>query len=128
MTSPNATPPETSSARDLLVPRLLMSLISITLVGLGLMNIVTRHYYGVTNKLGGAEVTLDGPSATAMGVTTVLFGLFPLALWFRTKRRALVWAIACMIAAGLAFCVAIRMHRVERTTQLAGPRSDAAAS
>lgn len=128
MTSPNTTPPEPSSAKDLLVPRLLMSLISVTLVGLGLMDIVTGHYYGITNKLGKAEVVLDGPSATAMGVTTVFFGLLPLALWFRTKRRALLWSMACVIAAGSAFYVAIRIHRVERTAQPAGPHADAAAS
>ena len=127
MTSPNVTPPATASAKELLIPRLLMSLISVTLVGLGLMNIVTRHYYGVTNKLGRVEVTLDGPSATAMGVTTVLFGLLPLALWFRTKQRALLWVIACVIAAGSAFYVAIRLQRAERTTQRAGPHSDPAA-
>jgi hypothetical protein len=99
-------------ARELLVPRLLVSLISLTLVGLGVMTILTGHYYGSTSKLGGAEISLDGPPATAMGFSTVLFGLFPLAFWFRTKRPAIVWAVACFIAAGAAFYVSIRLRRV----------------
>jgi hypothetical protein len=96
--------------RDMVVPRLLMSLISLTLVGLGVMTILTGHYYGRTSKLGGAEVSLDGPAATAMGISTVLLGLFPLALWFRTKRPAMVWAIACVLAAAAAFYVAVRLR------------------
>jgi hypothetical protein len=89
-----------------------MSLISLTLVGLGVMTIFTGHYYGRTSKLGGAEIWLDGPTATAMGFCTVLFGLFPLALWFRGKRPAIVWAVACLIAAGAAFYLSIRLGRV----------------
>jgi hypothetical protein len=96
--------------RDMIVPRLLMSLISLTLVGLGVTTILTGHYYGRTSKLGGAEVSLDGPAATAMGISTVLLGLFPLALWFRTKRPAMVWAIACVLAAAAAFYVAVRLR------------------
>ena len=94
----------------MLVPRLLMSLISVTLAGLGVMTILTGHYYGRTSKLGGAEISLDGPAATAMGVSTVLFGLFPLALWFRSKRPAMLWAIACFLAAAAAFYVAVRLR------------------
>jgi hypothetical protein len=97
--------------RELLLPRLLASLISVTLVGLGVMSILTRHYYGSTNKLGGAEVSLDGPPATAMGVSIVLFGLFPLAFWFNTKRPAIVWVVACLVAASAAFYVSIHVGR-----------------
>jgi hypothetical protein len=99
-------------ARALLVPRLLILLISLTLVGLGVMTILTGHYYGSTSKLGGAEISLDGPPATAVGFSTVLFGLFPLAFWFRTKWPAIVWAVACLIGAGAAFYVSIRLRRV----------------
>lgn len=99
-------------ARELLLPRLLMSLISITLVGLGVMAILTRHYYGRTSKLGGAEISLDGAPATAMGFSLVLFGLFPLALWFPAKRPAIVWVVACLIAAGAAFYISIRIGQV----------------
>ena len=95
--------------RELLVPRLLASLISATFVGRGVMAILTRHYYGTTSKLGGAEVSLDGPPATAMGFSIVLFGLFPLALWFRTKRAAIVWVVACFVAASVAFYVSIHV-------------------
>jgi hypothetical protein len=111
-------------ARELVVPRLLMSLISLTIVGLGVMAIVSGHYYGRTSKLGGGEISLDGPSATVMGLSTVLFGLFPLAFWFRTKRPAIVWAVACLIAAGAAFCVSVRIHRVELSTQLTKPNAE----
>jgi hypothetical protein len=74
------------------------------------MTVLTGHYYGRTSKLGGAEVSLDGPAATAMGVSTILFGLFPLALWFRAKRPAISWAIACFAAAAAAFYTSIRLR------------------
>src|SRR3977135_3897539 len=99
-------------ARELLVARLLMSLITITLVGLGVIVILTGHYYGRTSKLGGAEISLDGPPATAMGFSLVLFGLFPLALWFPAKRPAIAWVVACILAAGAALYVSIRLGRV----------------
>ena len=99
-------------ARELLVPRLLMSLLSLTLVGLGVMTILTGHYYGRTSKLGGAENSLDGPAATAMGFSEVLFGLFPLAFWFHTKRPRIAWAVVWLIAAAAAFYVSIRIRRV----------------
>jgi hypothetical protein len=87
-----------------------MSLFSLTLVGLGFMTIFTGHYYGRTSKLGGAEISLDGPAATAVGFSEVLFGLFPLAFWFSTKRPRIAWAVACLIAAAAAFYVAIRIR------------------
>lgn len=96
--------------RELLLPRLLASLISVTLVGLGVMSIVTAHYYGRTTKLGGAEVTLDGPAATAMGYSTVLFGLFPLALWFGNARTRAAWVVGCFVAAAVAFSIATRLR------------------
>jgi len=61
--------------RDMIVPRLLMSLISLTLVGLGVTTILTGHYYGRTSKLGGAEVSLDGPAATTVGISMVLWAV-----------------------------------------------------
>src|SRR3981081_3409450 len=99
-------------ARELLVPRLLMSLIGLTLVGLGIMTILTGHSYGRTSKLGGAEISLDGPAATAMGFSEALFGLFPLAVWFHTKRSRIAWAVVCLIAAAAVFYVAISIRRV----------------
>jgi hypothetical protein len=99
-------------ARELLVPRLVMSLLSLTLIGLGVMTILTGHYYGRTSKLGGAENSLDGPAATAMGFSEVLFGLLPLAFWFRSKRPRIAWAVVCLIAAAAAFYVSIHIRRV----------------
>jgi hypothetical protein len=99
-------------ARELLVPRLLMSLVSLTLVGFGVMTVWTGHYYGRTSKLGGAEISLDGPAATAMGFSEALFGLLPLAFWFQARRPRTAWAAACLIAAAVAFYVSIRLRRV----------------
>jgi hypothetical protein len=87
-----------------------MSFISLTFVGLGLMAVLTGYDYGRTSKLGGAETTLEGPPAIAMGLSTIFFGLFPLAVWFPTKRPRLVWAVACLIAAGAALYVSIRIR------------------
>jgi len=89
----------------------LVSLISLTLVGLGLFSIVTEHYYGSTSKLGRAEVSLWGTPAVLMGVSTVCFGLSPLALWFRSKGAAAAWATASIVAAGVAFVFAYNLLR-----------------
>lgn len=95
--------------RELLLARLLASVVSVAIVGLGIMDIWTRHYYGRTTKLRGAEVTVDGGPAVAMGVCTVLFGLFPLALWFRDRRPAIAWMMLCFITAGVAFYISLRL-------------------
>jgi multisubunit Na+/H+ antiporter MnhB subunit len=94
-------------SKELLVPRLLASLISLSIVGLGVTVILTQHYYGRSTKLGGAEISLDGAAAIAMGFCTVFFGLFPLAFWFPAKRPALVWVVACFSAAGVAFYISL---------------------
>jgi hypothetical protein len=99
-----------SHVAGVLLPRLLASLASITVVGLGLMAVWTRHDYGRTGRLGGAEVTLDGAPAVAMGVCTVLFGLFPLAFWFDNRRAAVAWVSLCFVAAGAAFLLALRLR------------------
>ena len=102
----------TDRAREVRIARLLALLISATLVGLGGMTIVTGHYYGRTSKLGGAEVSFDGPAAIGMGVSTVLFGLFPLALLFGAKRSRMLWTVGCLVAAGLAFFASLYLRRV----------------
>ena len=90
-------------SKEMLIARLLASLISLTVVGLGAMAILTQHYYGRTSKLGSAEVSLDGAVAVGMGLATVFVGLAPLSLWFPGKRPALVWAVVCMAGAAISF-------------------------
>jgi hypothetical protein len=92
------------------LPRLLISLVSLTLVGLGVMTMFTGHYYGRTSKFGGAEVSLDGPAGIVTGLSEVFFGLFPLAFWFCTRRSRILWALACFVAAGAAFYTSIRIR------------------
>jgi hypothetical protein len=94
----------------MVLPRLLASLVSLTVVVLGVMTMLTGHYYGRTSKLGGAEVSLDGPAAIVTGLSEALFGLFPLAFWFGTTRSRILWAVACFVAAGAAFYVSIRIR------------------
>lgn len=106
---PSPEPATSKRPQNLLLPRLLATLMSLTLVGLGLLAIVTEHYYGRTSKYGGAEISIDGAPAIAMGVSIVLFGLFPLALWFRTSRPAVAWMLACFAAAGVAFFISIKL-------------------
>lgn len=99
-------------SRDLLLFRLLLSLISLMLIGLGVLAISTDHYYGSTSKYGGHEVVLDGASATAMGIAIVLFGLFPLAAWFKTRRWVITWSVACFAGAGAAVYISIHLRHV----------------
>ncbi len=98
---------EGPGTKKMLVPRLLASLISVSIVGLGMLAVVTQHYYGRTSKLGGAEVSLDGAAAVGMGAATVFLGLVPLALWFPSKRPALAWAIVWICAAAVVFYISI---------------------
>ena len=102
---------ETHTAREReghLVARLLVSLISLTLVGLGLFAVFTQHYYGSTSKLGRAVVSLWGTPAVLMGLSTVFLGLAPLALWFASKKSAGLWATGWLAAAAITFVIAYR--------------------
>ena len=104
---------ETTTSRERegrLVARLLVSLISLTLVGLGLFAVFTQHYYGSTNKLGGAVVSLWGTPAVLMGLSTVFLGMAPLALWFASKKAAGLWATGWVAAAAVTFVTAYRLH------------------
>lgn len=99
---------EPARARDLRIAQRLASLISLVLVGMGAFSVVTRFYYGRTTKLGGAENHLVGDAAVWMGVSTICFGLFPLALWFPGKRSAVAWMLSCFALASAAFWAALR--------------------
>ena len=108
---PLTQPHEGSIARERearLIARLLVSLISLTLVGLGLFAVFTQHYYGSTNKLGGAVVSLWGTPAVLMGLSTVFLGMAPLALWFASKKAAGLWATGWVAAAAVTFVIAYR--------------------
>lgn len=85
-------------ARDLLVARQLVTLISVVIIGLCIFSIVTEHYYGYTSKLGGDEVILDGISAIKIGLGYIILGLSPLALWAKSGRAAGLWAALCLIS------------------------------
>jgi hypothetical protein len=95
--------------RITLVPRLLATLVSFTVIGLGLLAMVTLHYHGRGTQPSGAENSLEGTAAFVMGLSTVLAGMTPLALWFDTKRWALIWAFACTLGAGIVFLIALRL-------------------
>jgi hypothetical protein len=82
---------------DLRPLRWLATLISLTLVGLGLFAIVTGHYHGESSKYG-AVVDLDGAHAVRAGLMEIALGAAPLAFWCRTPRAAAIWAGACALA------------------------------
>jgi len=88
--------PEPARTRDMHLARILCTLISFVISGLGTMSIVTSFYYGRTSKLGGAEVLLEGRPAVVAGIGMAIFGLFPLALWARTRTGAALWSGGCM--------------------------------
>ena len=93
MSPPDPGPPRSP---DLRLGRVMAILISATLVGLGVLSLVTGTYSGHTSKLGGADVFLTGAPALRAGAMTIALGLSPLALCFRTARQAGWWAGACM--------------------------------
>jgi hypothetical protein len=92
-----------------IVPRLLATLVSFTVIGLGLLAMVTQHFHGRAPAPGGTENAMEGMAAVVMGLSTVLAGMTPLALWFDQKRSALIWASACTAGAGVVFFIALRM-------------------
>lgn len=101
---PTDEPPSTPDrARDRLMLRLLLSLISLVLTGMGLLAVITAHYYGHSSRHGNVEVTLDGLQAVLMGLTEIFFGLMPLGAWFSTKRGVLCWMLGCVALAAAAF-------------------------
>jgi hypothetical protein len=78
--------------------RMLTSLVAIVMIGLGVWSIATQHYFGRTSKLGGAEVSLDGEPAAAVGLLYIFLGVLPLAVWARTPRAAIWCASVCAVA------------------------------
>jgi|GEM_PF-2339937 len=89
---------EVDNRRDMRVARVLASLISVVLIGLGLWSILSGTYSGHTSKLGGADIFLEGRPAVLGGCMYIALGLFPLAFWFKLQRHAAWWASACMVA------------------------------
>ncbi len=97
-------------SKALLVPRLMASLLSLILVVMGVVAILTGHYSARSARLGGVEISLEGVPALVMGISTIFLGLFPLLLWFRTKRARVIWGIACLVAAGAAFWASVSLQ------------------
>jgi hypothetical protein len=98
-----------TSRSGLLVPRLLCTLVSVTVSGMGVFSMVTEYYYGRTNKLGGAVVVFEGKQAVITGFGMAVFGLFPLALWANNSLRAGIWAACCVIT-GLSILLFGRLY------------------
>lgn len=93
---------EPSPASNRLLARVLATLIALVFTGLGVMAVVTGHYDGRSSRWG-SEVALDGGPALFMGLALVAMGLFPLGIWFRTRRQALIWVLLCFAVAAAAF-------------------------
>ena len=71
--------------------------ISTFMLAYGFFIIATQHYYGRTDKYGGAEVSADGWQAIIMGVAIIVIGLTPMCLWMKSGKAAGFWAGTCMI-------------------------------
>ena len=89
--------------RDLRIAKILFTLISLVICSLGLLAVLTQHYYGYTNKYGVHELNIDGISAIKIGIGYIVFGLFPLAVWAKTAKGLVIW-MACTIVLGL-YCM-----------------------
>ena len=98
-------------SKELLIPRIMASLLCLLIVVLGAMAVMTAHYYIRNGRLG-MEITLDGSPAVAMGASTIFLGLLPLALWFRTKRARAVWLLFCFTAAAVGYGVSVFLQHI----------------
>lgn len=105
--SPPAANEPPTKRRDLRTARLLATVFSAGLVGLGVWEAFTASYYGRSSKYGGAEVFLEGRAAVMAGLGEALIGLAPLALWANTPHRAALWMGSCLVA-GVALMLAAR--------------------
>ena len=83
---------------------------STIMLAYGLFIIATQHYYGRTNKYGGAEVGADGWQAIIMGVAIIVIGLTPMCLWMKSGKAAGFWAGACMIIGIVLFLAPAYLH------------------
>ncbi len=93
---------QTGRPNSLLIPRILASLVSLFIVGVGFKAVMTAHYFARSGRLG-MEIIVKGPAAVAMGVGLICWGFVPLALWFNTKLSRAVWLISCVFFAALFF-------------------------
>ena len=76
----------------------------------GTFIIATQHYYGRTNKYGGAEVSVDGCQAVIVGVAIIVIGLTPMCLWMKSGKAAGFWAGTCMIIGIVLFLAPTYLH------------------
>ena len=76
----------------------------------GTFIIATQHYYGRTNKYGGAEVSADGWQAIIVGVAIIMIGLTPMCLWMKSGKVAGFWAGTCMIIGIVLFLAPAYLH------------------
>lgn len=107
--------PATQSAEEqarqregLLIARLLMTLFSLSIVGVNLYNLAHGFYYGRTK--GGHEVVLTGAPATAMSVAIIALSGLPLALWARNGRQVLWWSLGCVLVGGVALMLSLSLR------------------
>jgi hypothetical protein len=56
--------------KNLLIPRVLLTAISAVVAGMGLLAILTQHYYGVSTRHGYHELNLDGDKAMASALSS----------------------------------------------------------
>ena len=84
--------------------------ISTFMLAYGIFIIATQHYYGRTNKYGGAEVSADGLQAIIMGVAIIMIGLTPMCLWMKSSKAAGFWAGICMIVGIILFLAPAYLH------------------
>jgi hypothetical protein len=85
---PHPSPPLPS---DFWVLRLLGTLMSVVVVGVGYMAYATEHAPPASTRFG-MTGPLDGEAAVEFGITIMTLGLMPLAFWARTARGAGWWA------------------------------------
>lgn len=99
----------TDNPNRLLIPRLLASLLSLFIIGIGLKAVLSAHYFARSGRLG-MEITVDGPPAIVMGIGLIFWGLIPLTLWFSSRRSRVVWLLLCIISAAVSFGVSASLH------------------
>lgn len=87
--------------------RALALLMTAVISGMGVRAVVGQHI--LLHGRRGADVTLDGPAAVAMGFAQIALGAVPMAFWASNGRQAGWWAVGCLTLAAAAFTASTQL-------------------
>ena len=87
--------------------RLVALLMTAVVSGMGLWAALEQHI--LLHGRRGADTSIDGDAAVAMGLAQMALGAVPMAFWASNGRQAGWWAAGCMALTAVAFAVSMHL-------------------